>query len=108
LILAVSPTEGVVGYTMFVGGTTAAVYYIFMRFVVLPRLVATATPGRIVFDDNLSAHNTYRADLITRFAAHGFSLQHNPANSPDIAFVEYANNYIDQFLQHHTAQIFGE
>eukprot|EP00037_Helgoeca_nana_P028398 m.333937 g.333937 ORF g.333937 m.333937 type:complete len:347 (-) comp27745_c2_seq5:669-1709(-) len=105
LILAVSPTEGVVGYVLYVGATTAAVYYYFMRFIVLPRLVATGIAGRIVFDDNLSAHNTHRADLIARFAPSGLSLQHNPTHSPDTAFVEYANNYIDQFLQHHTAQV---
>ena len=53
LLLAVSPTEGVLGYLLYVGSTTAAVYYFFMRYIVLPRVVAPAAPGRVFYDDKL-------------------------------------------------------
>jgi hypothetical protein len=108
LIMALSPHEGVVGYILWNGTTTAEVYYMFMRFVVLPRLVQSGVVGRVVFDDNLRAHDTYRADLVVRFAAHGLHLMHNCKHSPDHAFVEYGNNYVDQFLRHHTSLIHGE
>ena len=98
LLLAVSPTLGVVAYLVYPGSMNGDMFALFLHVLVLPALRHTARPHFLMLD-NLRAHQ--RTDISQMVFNAGHWLQFRPTHSPDFSPVESCFHQVKSFLRRH-------
>jgi transposase len=101
VVLAVSPTMGVVAYMVYPGRMNHNVFYLFLRLLVLPAL-AQGTAKFLMVDN----HKSHKKQYIKQFVnTQGHVYQFRPTHSPDFSPVELCFADIKAFVKQNEALI---
>jgi transposase len=97
IVLAVSPTLGVVAFMVYPGTMNNHVFYSFLRLLVLPALSA-GSPKFVMVDNHRAHRMNHIRNLVT---GQGHVYQFRPTHSPDFAPVELCFAQIKAFIKTH-------
>ena len=96
VVLAVSPTLGVVAFMVYPGTMNNHVFYSFLRLLVLPAL--SGSPKFVMVDNHRAHRMNHIRNLVT---GQGHVYQFRPTHSPDFAPVELCFADIKAFIKTH-------